>query len=170
MILGPPAARAQDSFKPAQFAGLRVGKDTITVAEQRLGKPNKVFRDNAGATWVYYRDVGPAAGKVEIIADSKSGMIDSVVVYPSNLSVEEAKKLFGPGFSVIRYDFDLCLADADGAPLFESNDGQLEYIVYPGLGIAIQLNAGEAESIRFLSKPLGAKKSQCQGKNRKRPN
>ena len=79
MILGAVAAGAQDSFKPAQFAGLRVGKDTIIVMEQRLGKPNKVFRDNAGATWLYYSDVGPTPGKVEIIAESKSGVIDSVV-------------------------------------------------------------------------------------------
>jgi hypothetical protein len=161
---------AQDSFKPAEFAGLRVGKATVTEAKKRLGQPRDSFRGGMGTDWLYYSDVGPVPGKVEIIADSKTGLIEGVSVYPDNLTLKEATKLFGPNYRTVRYALDECLSSGgDGAPIYESKDGPLEYVVYSDQGIAIAPDGEQVRSIEYLSRPLGAKKSQCEDKGAQTP-
>jgi hypothetical protein len=69
--VGSPLS-AQDRFVPANFSGLRIGEATIADVTKRFGAPTDTYRDNKGITWLYYRDIGPVAGKVEIEAESKS--------------------------------------------------------------------------------------------------
>ena len=155
---------AQDSFRPAEFQGLRLGQATIADAIERLGEPVGPFLDGTGTTWLHYKDVGRVPGKVEVMADSETGVIGGVTVYATNLSMTEARDLFGPGYEVKRYAFDDCLGDAESAPVYESVDGNLEYTVYKELGIAIRDSGGSSLSIGYLSQPPGAKESQCEGK------
>jgi len=162
-ILGPNQGFAQD-FRPAQFRGLTMGKSTIADAERLLGKPETILR-KPDATWIYYKDLGPAPGRVEIIADTKTAVIESVNVYPTDLPMEKAKAIFGPAFKIISYDFDTCLAFGGSAPLFESKDGQFDFVAYADQGIAIRSFAKNTRSIEYLSKPIGPKQSRCRGKN-----
>ncbi len=156
-----PAWSADKAFQLADFAGLRLGKATIADVRKKLGPPKTEFRDDAGTTWLYYVDVGPVPGKVEFIADSATGRIETVEVSPAKLPLKGAQKLFGPKFKVIRYSFDNCLQKGDAAPVYEAADGPLEYVVYEDLGIALYSYGTSVESIQYLSKPLGTKVSQC---------
>ena len=88
---------------------------------------------------------------------------------PDDLSLEKAKAIFGPDFKVIYYDFDSCLGKGGSAPIFESKDGDLEFVVYAERGIVIYVGGKGADYISYLSKPLGTKTSRCQGKNANRP-
>src|SRR5579862_3788411 len=118
--LAHPAWSADEDFHPADFSGLKLGQAIITDVRKKLGPPKPEFRDGAGTTWLYYVDVGPVPGKVEFIADSATGRIETVEVSPTKLPLKEAQKLFGPKFKVIRYNFDECLRKGDAAPVYEA--------------------------------------------------
>ena len=166
LIIAPlTIAMAEESFRPAIFAGLKLGTATIGDAKKLLGAPKTQFRDDAGTTWVYYADVGPVPGKVEIIAKSATGIIETIELSPAKLSFREAQRLFGPNFKVVHYKFDNCLRQGDGAPLYEAADGPLAYTVYEDLGIALSVDGTDVESIQYRSKPLGTKISQCSNRN-----
>lgn len=154
IFLGSPFGRAQDSFKPAQFAGIQVGRDTLAVARLKLGQPTEFFRDRSGTNWVYYSDVGPIQGKVEIQANSKTGVIGVVNVFPRSLLAKNVKDHFGPRFRVIRYD--LCEAG-----LIESENGASKLLMYSEKGIAIQLDGESVSYISYLSKAPNIGKSRC---------
>ena len=156
-----PVWSADKAFQPADFAGLKLGKATITDVRKRLGPPKTEFHDNAGTIWLNYVDVGSFAGKVEFIADSATRRIEAVEVSPTKLPLKEAQRLLGPQFKVVRYKFDNCLSKGDGAPLYKAVDGPLEYIVYEDLGIALSVYGTNVESIQYRSKPVGTKVSRC---------
>ena len=102
-----------------------MGKATIADAERLLGKPKDTFRNKgSGVTWLYYDSLGPVPGKVEMVTKPKTTVISSVAINAESLTEKEAKAIFGPTFKVIRYASDDCLHDGEGAPLFESKDGQ----------------------------------------------
>jgi hypothetical protein len=65
-------------------------------------------------------------GKVEIAADKKTQLVEYVAVDPDNLSLEAAKELFGNGFRIVRYAFDMCLDKGGEGPIYESPNGSLE--------------------------------------------
>lgn len=158
---GRPPIVVQEGFAPAKFVDLGIGKATITEVTNRFGRPTDVHRDNSGTTWLYYRNVGPVPGKVEMQADTKSEILQLVSVFPDNLFLEGARKLFGQNFKVIRYNFDSCLNVGGEAPLYESKDGQIEFIVYERLGIALSRDGEQIKEIDYLSKPIGTKESRC---------
>jgi hypothetical protein len=155
-----PVWSADEAFQPADFSGLKLGKATISDVRKKLGPPMNEFRDDSGTTWLYYADIGPVRGKVEVIADSATGRIETIDV-SANLPLKEAQKIFGSKFKLIRYNFDSCLRKGDAAPVYEAADGPLEYVVYASLGVALSVNGTQVEIINYLSKPLGAKASQC---------
>jgi hypothetical protein len=163
-ILSLNPASAQDGFRPAKFRGLTMGKDKIADVTRLLGKPETILR-KPDATWIYYKDLGPAPGEVEIIADTKTTVIESVNVYPTELTLEKAKAIFGPAFKVIRYEFDGCLSFGGAAPLYESEDGQFEHVVYAGQGIVINNGGKYISWIAYRSIPIGTKQSRCMDKN-----
>jgi hypothetical protein len=86
-----------------------------------------------------------------------------VEVSPLNLSLDAAKTLFGPDFRLIHYAFYSCLGDAEASPIYESEDGPLEFVVYPRAGIVLQFEQrpDRVTSIDYNGKPIGAKKSRC---------
>jgi hypothetical protein len=161
LLCGLSVLCAQSAFKPATFHGLVVGKATISQATKQLGPPKTVFKDGDGTTWVYYENIGPVPGRVEMIGDTKSGVIESITISTEGLSLDSAKALFGRDFRTVRYNFDECLGNGDAAPLYEDPDGQLEYLVYDELGIALRYEPGTVTSIEYLGEPLGSKVSRC---------
>ncbi len=157
------ASSAEEVFRPAVFSGIRVGRDTVAAAKRRFGPPKDTFKDRSGTYWVYYENIGPVRGRVEIIADSKTEVIWNINLTPNpKLSLAEAIALFGKRYRRVRFDDDLCLNTADGAPLYESPTGMHEYIVYSSIGVIIVPEGGNR--IEYLGRPVGAKRSQCVGK------
>ncbi len=74
--------------------------------------------------------------------------------------------MLGDKPTVTRYDFDMCLHEIDGAPIYESAEGPLEYLEFRSLGIAVSLSNDrlQVEEIRYLSQPLGETSSRCKGR------
>jgi hypothetical protein len=163
VFVAAACAMAEDEFKAGQFQGLALGKATIEAAIARFGEPTDTFDDGRGGYWIYYQDIGPVPGRVEIIGDSMTRLIETVVVYPSKkLSVQDAEKRLGPDFKLIHYNFDECLGDGGEAPIYESPKGSLAFSVSSALGIALKVGHEKVDFIEYLSKPLGSKTSRCQ--------
>jgi hypothetical protein len=157
------ACLVAEDFSPGNFQGLVMGKATSTDALRLFGKPDNVSRDEQrGYNWVYYHDIGPVSGRVEMYEKIENQIIETVVVYPNTkLSVADAVKQFGPSFKLVRYNFDNCLGNATEAPIYESPDGPLLFLVSPGLGITIRVEKDVVQDVEYNSKPIGATKSQC---------
>ncbi len=163
MIGTVPIATAQSAFKPATFNGLTMGRSTVSDARKKLGEPENTFTDRREIDWLYYRDIGPAKGRIEMIADHKTGVIKEVSLSRSTLTFAGAQTLFGRGYRLAKYDIDHCLAETEeGGPLYESPKGYVEYVVYDAQGIALSLDGGRVNYVYFLSEPLGAKSSICE--------
>ncbi len=152
---------ARSTFKPATFKGLTLGHSTVSEARQKLGEPETTFRDHQGSDWIYYQDIGPAKGRIEMVAD-ETGVIQWITLSQSSLTFAEAQTLFGKGYRIAKYASDYCLADADGVPLFESATGDKEYVVYDSQGIALKLDGVRVKYVEYLSEPLGPKSSVCE--------
>jgi hypothetical protein len=152
-----------EEFSPWTFRGLVMGKATVNDAIRLLGQPDNVSRDlRRGYNWIYYHDLGPVPGGVEMYARLKDDVVETVVVYPTRkLSVAEALRQLGPGFELRRYRFDSCLGKATEAPIYESPDGPLQFLVSPGKGMALMVEAGFVQSIEYGSQPIGSAVSQC---------
>jgi hypothetical protein len=161
-ILGLMPGVAQDLFRPANFLGIRTGRDTIDTVIRKFGKPKSLFKDVTGVTWLYYTDLGPVSGKVEVVAITRTQKINAIILYPDYLTLAAAKQIFGPKSKRVSYDTDMCLEYGGIAPLYESPVGPLEFIVYPELGIVIDPVGERADSIEYLSVPKGRKTSRCQ--------
>jgi hypothetical protein len=115
---------------------------------------------------MYYENIGPLPGRVEIPADKKSQLVWYVSIRRNNLSLDDAKKLLGDDYRIIRYNFDSCLGDSEASPIYEDENGSLEFIVYASKGIVIhfQPRTNLVDEIDYESKPPGPKQSKCKGK------
>jgi hypothetical protein len=157
-------SHAEVKFKPAEFQGLILGRTKIEAFEAKFGKARNVVRDGP-ALWLYYRNIGPVAGKVEVIASARTRIIETIVVYPTNLSLDAALRLFGPGYREARFSFDMCLGGGGSIPVYESPQGEMEVVLYDGKGLALLWS--EPVSIEYLSEPFGAKTSKCGDKKKR---
>ena len=115
-------------------------------------------------TTLTYLDIGPFPGKVEIYA-SKKNVIVGVTIFPqAPLSTVQIERVYGHNYRKANFEFEPCLTTKDdGAPLYETKDGQFQYIIYDQLGLAIPI---PATNVLYLQYPLGPKKSVCLGKAR----
>jgi hypothetical protein len=156
-----PSLSAQVRFVPASYFGVRIGKATIADVTKRFGTATDTYQDNYGITWLYYRDIGPVPGKVEVQADSKSKVIRIITISPERLSLENAKKVFGSDFKVVRYAPDTCLDFGGDGPIYESANGPLEFIEYRSIGVVLERDAGRVIRIEYRSEAPGPKESQC---------
>jgi hypothetical protein len=155
-------AVAQENFRPAVFAGLTIGKSTLKDAQQKLGKPADTSQDKSGTYWVY-DDIGAVPGMVELAAPAGSQVISYVTLYPKDLSINDAQKLFGTDFRVIRYASEPCLGDGEAGPLYESPTGASEFIVYARRGLALIRAGNRITQIQYRGQPIGSKQSRCKG-------
>jgi hypothetical protein len=167
-LIGCGSAFAQSDFTPATFQGLVLGKATFSEVTQLLGIPGRTWQDDRrGYLWVYYRDIGPIAGRLEMYMNSKTMVLEDVVIFPEPLlSVADAQKRLGGNFRTIHYDFDNCLDNGGEAPLYESPDGSLEFLVSATSGIIIYADSDHehVSYISYMSRPIGAKASRCKSK------
>lgn len=152
--------QASKDFTPAVFNGLILGRARVEDFVKKYGKPLSRVADNEGGEYVYYKDIGPVKGKVEIMTSIKSQIVNTVIVYPDKeLYESDIKKLYGERFQVRRYELDNCLSSGGSAPLFESINGRSEYMIYPSLGLAVSLTS--TSYLEFSVEPPGKKESQC---------
>lgn len=159
----PQTALGSEPWSRARFDGLALGVNTIEDFQAKYGRPETILADYEGKTWLYYQDIGPVPGRVEIIGDRKTRIVESVTISPAQLSLAQVSQVYGPDHTTARYSFDACLGDGESSPVFEDEKGTLEFVEFRALGIAIRLDKALVQGIEYLSAPLGAEKSVCQG-------
>lgn len=164
LLLSAAGGMAQVDFHPASFGGLVLGRAKIADAYRRFGETSDVTHDNSGTVSLRYKNIGPVPGIVDIFGDAKTNVIEMVELYPEKLSLQDAKKLFGPDYTLMRFDWDMCLNNGGDIPIYESLTGPLKYVVYPRLGIAMLADENPITIIMYLTKPLGSKQSRCKPK------
>jgi hypothetical protein len=161
-------ARSRE-WRPATYRGLTVGKSTVADMLVILGKPqwsgppgDQREDDPDPEVWNEYQAGGDFPGKLTVVIDKRSRIIQRIDLYPEDISKEQAIKYFGDDFITTRYDFDECLSNGESAPLYESPDGEFVSIEYRDRGIAIAVNEqGKINHISYVDKPIGAPSSKC---------
>jgi hypothetical protein len=156
----------------ATYRGLRVGKSTSADMLRVFGKPHwsgppgdQTKDDPNPEVWNEYEAGGDFPGKLTVVVDKRSRIIQRIDLYPENLSKEQAIKHFGDGYITTRYDFDECLSDGESAPIYESPNGQFVSIEYRDRGVAVSLGHGErVDTISYVKGPIGATISRCKGR------
>ena len=126
----------------------------------KFGKPKTRFEDRRGTLWIYYDDIAPAPGRVELVGDVKTKTIQEIHWSRSTLGLAALKDLFGPSFKEVKFSRDECLNDGGETPIYEDPNGDIPFLQYEQLGIAININVYPYE-VDYLSEPLGPKKSRC---------
>lgn len=155
-------------WQPATYRGLRMGQATRADMLRVFGKPREVieFDENmpTAGTNFFYRADGDIAGEVVVAVDKRTDKVFSIELRPKSLSKEGAIRYFGDNYIVTRYAFDECLRIGDGAPMYESQSGNLVNTEYRERGIAIVVNSeGMVDYIMYVSEPIGARSSKCLG-------
>ncbi len=161
--------QAGREWRAATYRGLTVGKSTSADILRVFGKahwsgpPGDQPKDDPNPeVWNEYEGGGAFPGKLTVVVDKRSGIIQRIDLYPEDLTKEQAIKYFGDDYITTRYDFDECLSDGESAPLYESPNGEFISIEYRGRGIAIAVNyQGKVNHINYVCKPIGALSSKC---------
>jgi hypothetical protein len=160
LVLVAGALCAQSTFRPARFGGLVLGKAKERDFVAKFGKPKTRFEDRRGTLWIYYDDIAPAPGRVELVGDVKTTTINAIDWSPSAMTLNEVKALFGKGYKEVKFSSDTCLNDGGDTPIFEDPNGDIAFLVYDQLGVALNINTYPLV-VEYLSEPLGPKKSRC---------
>jgi hypothetical protein len=165
------AARGRTSreWRPATYLGLTVGKSTYEDALRVLGDPRSTVVSEGDEpdteVWHHYEGVGELPGKLIVGVDAKTKVIERFILSPESLTKDDAIRHFGRDYVITRYDFDTCLREGDGAPLYESPNGAVTDLEYRERGISISLNYdNKVNHIEYVSKPTGAASSKCKAK------
>ena len=156
-------------WRAATYLELTVGKSTLADMSRVLGKPNwsgppadQTNNEPNPEVWNEYHRGGELPGKLTVITDKGSGVIQGIDLYPEGLSKADAVKHFGNDYLSTRYEFDKCLGGEESAPMYESPDGTLLYLEYRDRGLAIAVDGqGKVSHISYVSKPIGAASSRC---------
>ena len=151
-------------WKPAIFKGLIIGRATRDQFRSVLGTPlssgessnDLPVGSDPGIYETYPFDEG-FTGKLELISEKKTGIVEVVSIYPDSLSFQDLKLIYGDDFIFTKYEFLECPGDAGSSPVRESVNGTIEYLEYRGKGIVVELDDDkkEVKSIAFIGRPLG---------------
>ena len=155
-----------EDFRPASFRGLILGKTMLKDFEKRFGKPFYFLRDKQGTDWAYYEDIAELPGRVELIADSKTGIVETIDLTPKeHVALSRLPEIFKAKFRLVYFEEDRCKEGGlHEVPTFNPMYG-LTFWVADHLGIAVSPNADSIKRIDYLSKPTGSKTQQCKGEN-----
>lgn len=145
--------------------GSSKARDLIRV----LGKPTETVigtGENAvdeGRSIYYYDSAQGFAGTTRVYADTKTEIISMIEINPKNMSRSEAISYFGTDYVITRYDMDSCFEELEAAPIYESKNGDLEFMEYRDRGIAIKIRPreGDIQDIAYLSEANGNESSKC---------
>src|SRR5689334_5157111 len=153
----------------ATYRGLTIGKSTRADVLRVLGQPQRQDtppdqdpNDSNQEIWYVYNTAAEIRGELTAVINKRTDVLIGIDVYPAHLSRAEIIKLFAPDYILTRYDFDEYLGNEESAPLYESANGTLLEIEYRHRGIAVSIDDhGNAQTISYVSKPIGAAKSKC---------
>jgi hypothetical protein len=133
-------------WSPATFRGLTIGKSQRADMLRVLGKPkwSRITPGEKGEepdseVWKNYEQAGEVPGQVNVVVDERSGVIKTIILYPKEISKEQAIAHFGRDYIITRYDFDPCEEDEESEPIHESPNGRLDFVEYRSKGIAISV-------------------------------
>jgi hypothetical protein len=162
---------ADGKFKPAVFQGLVVGRTKLTGVIKRFGQPDGTWRNGDGYTSVYYHDIAPIPGMVEMYENERTHIIGTVIVSPKDMSLEDVQKALGLMLKPVHYAFDDCLGNGEASPVYESPTGNLVFFEANESGISVHANDNNVEIV-YQSVPTGSKTSRCAARQngiRKKP-
>lgn len=157
---GAPAQGRQ--FRPAEFCGMRMGISTIKEAVRKLGNPRTSVKGEDGSLYLSYENVGPIPGKVELLANPRSGVVHTVVQRVTAAKTADVMKLLGGGFVESRWEYATCLDQGGFAPLFRKEDGSVAILENPEKGIVLSFDGGPGFVVEYASKPPGLPRDPCQ--------
>jgi hypothetical protein len=165
-LRGPQGQQDERQWKAGTYHGITVGKSTATELFQKWGKPKVIGHwdwdnpKNPKFRLYHFDSQEELSGGIMVNVEMKTGKVDFIELALDELTFSKAIELFGEDYIETWYKF--CNCDlGDGAPVFESPDGNLRYLEYWSRGIAMGVdyrgNTKMITSIQFVDKPIGFK-------------
>jgi outer membrane protein assembly factor BamE (lipoprotein component of BamABCDE complex) len=158
-ILGQ--ATRPKALKHPVYEGLKIGVAKADQVKKTLGAPTRVDDFSAGTIeWIYLK---PQKEVRQITVGLGDGILIDVHIFPERMTVAQAVRRFGTDYEVVRYNFDECESDGESAPLYESPDGDIQYLEYRSRGIyvSVSVQLDEVRLISYQSRPPGSPQSRC---------
>jgi hypothetical protein len=164
LAVGSFSATAQTpdaEWKSGKFHNLIIGKSTSDEVRSELGKPAFVGKEeDTGVPLITYEIQEPFPGFLYVYIRNKK-LVGLTLGLKTSVDREEIVRLFGSGYRIVNYDFDDCLATGGSAPVYQSPNGPIEDMEYPGIGVSVRLHNGKAQEIAFTNHPAGPTHSRC---------
>jgi len=166
LLREPQDKQEERQWKAGTYRGITVGKSTATELFQKWGKPKVIGhwdsdnQKNPKYGIYHFDSQEEIPGGILVNVEMKTGKVDFIEVSPDELPFSKAVELFGKDYIETWYESCNC-EPGEGAPIFESPDGNACYIEYRSRGIAMGVNySGNTKMITFIEfvdKPIGLK-------------
>jgi hypothetical protein len=149
------------SWRPAVYRGLVLGKSSVADVRRVLGEPEQVVRgETSRGPIMVYSAADPIPGRLEVITEG--GKLKMLILHSKvSLTQKEVIRLFGADFQTTRYSFDECLNLGGNSPVYEDPDGKIEQMEYRQRGIAISMYQREPQEIQYVRGLFGPTRSRC---------
>lgn len=159
----PAPEKKQQSWRAGMVKGLTVGVSTRADMFRILGPPTSQWvydgmeeEDPRSVTHFIYKGAAELPGDLSVDVVKGTGRILAIAIEPDVLTLERAIEHFGPDYVRTRYDWcpggseDVWILDG---PIYESPDGDLEYIEYRERGIAMLVGySGLVDEVSFVGR------------------
>src|SRR4029434_5712169 len=164
----PQDKQHERQSKAGTYRGITIGKSTATELFKKWGKPKVIGHwdwdnpKNPKFRLYHFDSQEDLPGGIMVEVEMQTGKVDFIEVSLDELPFSKAIELFGKDYTETWYKFCNC-EPGEGAPIFESPDGNLRYTEYRSHGIAMSVdyrgNTKMITIIKFVDKPIGLKSS-----------
>lgn len=138
---------ARNSFRAAEFRGIRMGSSKARDVENLFGPPVKSGIGQEGQYYMGYRGIGPIPGYVEFTIDPKTKIVEFMTLQADNWRLSDAIKIFGKRYARLRFSVRACHPDDESAYLYFDPEGDVEIAILPELGIVLNIKPLEGDQL-----------------------
>jgi hypothetical protein len=160
------AAEKRTEWTPASFHGIAIGTATRADVERAFGNPVRVDRvpigDGSFALDLVYPTIDPLGVSI-ITIDSTTSIVIHAYVEVRGTALETIVERFGEDYTIGRYSPDP-RTDKEAVPigLIEDPDGEIEYLEFRKVGVAISLDTtGTPRYVQYYAKPIAGEREPC---------
>jgi hypothetical protein len=164
---------ARKNFRPAEFKGIRMGSSNWNDLRRLFGTPSYSIHGEDGQLYEGYPGIVPVPGNAEFAINPKTKVVEWMTIQPRGWKLSDAVKVFGKGFVRLRVTLRACGPEDSSAFSFFDANGDTGIVVFPTLGIVLDMARPEGEEIIGITYANGwiePEKNPCEaGDRNKKP-
>lgn len=161
------ALQVTPNFIPARYKSITLGKSGQGDVIKAFGKPLGDGLGTDGWRYLRYKDIWLTPGEVQFSVNPKSGIVESMSVYPTNKEIRLVQSLLGSEFVITRWSMLASDDDGDGGIPHRHPQGEYRMMEYPRLGVVVKLDGDRVRSVEYMSLPFGGNEVPSNNRHRK---